>query len=322
METQGQQILFTGSVNPMLAEQIADELGLTLGNVELSKFANGEIYARFAENVRGKEVFLVQPACMGSGMDVNDALMELLIMASAAKLASARSVAAVVAHYGYSRQDRKALPREPITARLVSDLMKTAGIDKLVTIDLHQDAIQGFFSIPVTHISALPLFADHFKSMGLDPSNLVAVSPDISRAKTAKKFSTMLGCDIAIIHKDKPNHEQAEVTTLIGDVNGKTCILVDDMIDTASVLVSAAEVLRERGASRIYACATHGLFSEPALKRIEDSCIEKAVVTNTVPLPAGCQSSKIHVLSVAPPLAKTIRNMWANSSVSSLSCFG
>lgn len=318
MQPQKEKVLFAGSVNPELAEQIADELNMPLGNVKLEKFANGEIYARFQESVRGKEVFLIQSVCAGNGLDVNDGLMELLIMADAAKRASAHNVSAVVSHYGYARQDRKAASREPITAKLVADLMEASGIDNLITIDLHQDAIQGFFDIPVNHMTAMPIFVDYFKNMGFAPENLCVVSPDVGRAKAAKKFSTMLDCDIAIMHKDRPKHNQAEITALIGDVAGKVCILNDDMIDTAGSLVAAATTLQARGAAKVYACATHGLFSGPAYERIANSCIEEVVVTNAVPVPLEQQTGKIKVLSVAPLFAKTIENVFINGSVSSL----
>ena len=317
-ETQREKVLFAGSANPELAEQIASELNMPLGNVKLEKFANGEIYARFMESVRGKEVFLIQSVCAGNGLDVNDALMELLIMADAAKRASAHNVSAVVSHYGYARQDRKAASREPITAKLVADLMEAAGIDNVITVDLHQDAIQGFFNIPVNHMTAMPIFVDYFKNMGFDPDNLCVVSPDVGRAKAAKKFSAMLDCDIAIMHKDRPKHNQAEITALIGDVSGKICLLNDDMIDTAGSLVAAAATLQARGAAKVYACATHGLFSGPAYERIANSCIEEVVVTNAVPVPLEQQTGKIKVLSVAPLFAKTVQNVYANGSVSAL----
>lgn len=318
IQSQKEKVLFAGSVNPELAEQIANELNVPLGNVKLEKFANGEIYARFQESVRGKEVFLIQSVCAGNGLDVNDGLMELLIMADAAKRASAHNVSAVVSHYGYARQDRKAASREPITAKLVADLMEASGIDNLITIDLHQDAIQGFFDIPVNHMTAMPIFVDYFKNMGFASENLCVVSPDVGRAKAAKKFSTMLDCDIAIMHKDRPKHNQAEITALIGDVAGKICILNDDMIDTAGSLVAAATTLQARGAEKVYACATHGLFSGPAYERIANSCIEEVVVTNAVPVPLERQTGKIKVLSVAPLFAKTIENVFVNGSVSSL----
>ncbi|WP_251177899.1 ribose-phosphate diphosphokinase [Adlercreutzia agrestimuris] len=310
--------VFSGSVNPELADRIASNLGVELGNVKLEKFANGEIYARYQESVRGADVFLIQSVCAGNGYDVNDALMELLIMADAAKRASARSVSAVVAHYGYARQDRKAAPREPITARLVADLLTASGVTNVITIDLHQDAIQGFFSIPVNHMTAMPIFVDYFKNMSLDADQLVVVSPDVGRAKAAKKFSTMLGCDLAIMHKDRPKHNQAEITALIGDVTDKICILNDDMIDTAGSLVAAATTLKAKGAAKVYACATHGLFSGPAYDRIENSCIEEVVVTDAVPVPLERQTGKIKVLSVAPLCGQTINNVYTNGSVSRL----
>lgn len=310
--------LFAGSVNPGLADDISKELGVPLGNVKLEKFANGEIYARYQESVRGKEVFLIQSVSCGSGMDVNDALMELLIMADAAKRASAHNVSAVIAHYGYARQDRKAAPREPITAKLVADLLEASGVDNVITIDLHQDAIQGFFDIPVNHMTAMGIFVDYYKSMGLDPEEVVVVSPDVGRAKAAKKFSTMLDCDIAIMHKDRPKHNQAEITALIGDVTDKICILNDDMIDTGGSLVAAAATLKAKGAAEVYACATHGLFSGPAYERLENSCIEEVVVTNAVPVPLARQTGKIKVLSIAPLFAQTIDVVYNNGSIGKL----
>ena len=310
--------LFAGSVNPGLADDISKELGVPLGNVKLEKFANGEIYARYQESVRGKEVFLIQSVCCGSGMDVNDALMELLIMADAAKRASAHNVSAVIAHYGYARQDRKAAPREPITAKLVADLLEASGVDNVITIDLHQDAIQGFFDKPVNHMTAMPIFVDYFKQMGFKPEELCVVSPDVGRAKAAKKFSTLLDCDIAIMHKDRPKHNQAEITALIGDVKDKICILNDDMIDTAGSLAAAATTLKAKGAKKIYACATHGLFSGPAYERLENSCIEEVVVTDAVPVPLERQTGKIKVVTLAPLFAQTIKNVYNNGSVASL----
>ena len=307
--------VFTCSVNPSLADQVATELGTTLGNVKLEKFANGEIYARYLDSVRGADVFIIQSI---AGEHINDALMEMLIMIDAAKRASARTISAVVTHYGYSRQERKAAPREPITAKLVADLITVAGADDLITIDLHQDAIQGFFDIPVNHMTAMPIFVDYFKNKGIDPEEMCVVSPDVGRAKAAKKFQGQLGCDIAIMHKDRPKHNQAEITALIGDVTGKVCILNDDMIDTGGSLVAAAETLMSKGAKKVYACATHGLFSGPAYDRIQNSCIEEVVVTNAVPVPLDRQTGKIRVLSVAPLLARTIQSVYSNGSVSKL----
>lgn len=307
--------VFTGSVNPSLADQVATELGTTLGNVKLEKFANGEIYARYLDSVRGADVFIIQSV---AGEHINDALMEMLIMIDAAKRASARTISAVVTHYGYSRQERKAAPREPITAKLVADLLEVSGIDNIITVDLHQDAIQGFFDIPVNHMTAMPIFVDYFRNKGFDPERLCVVSPDVGRAKAAKKFSTALDCDIAIMHKDRPKHNQAEITALIGDVTDKICILNDDMIDTGGSLVAAAATLKAKGAAEVYACATHGLFSGPAYERLENSCIEEVVVTNAVPVPLARQTGKIKVLSIAPLFAQTIDVVYNNGSIGKL----
>ncbi len=311
-------ILFSGSVNPELAEEIAKYLNVNLGNIKHEKFANGEIYARYQESIRGADVFLIQSVCASETFDVNDALMELLIMADAAKRASARSISAVIAHYGYARQDRKAAPREPITAKLVADLLEVSGIDNIITVDLHQDAIQGFFDIPVNHMTAMPIFVDYFRNKGFDPKRLCVVSPDVGRAKAAKKFSTALDCDIAIMHKDRPKHNQAEITALIGDVTDKICILNDDMIDTGGSLVAAAATLKAKGAAEVYACATHGLLSGPAYERLENSCIEEVVVTNAVPVPLARQTGKIKVLSIAPLFAQTIDVVYNNGSIGKL----
>ena len=310
--------VFSGSANPALADGIAKELGIDLGNVKLEKFANGEIYARYLESVRGADVFIVQSVCSGSGHDVNDALMELLIMIDAAKRASARSVCAVISHYGYARQERKAAPREPITARLVADLISTAGANRVITIDLHQDAIQGFFTIPVNHMTAMPLFVDYYKNKGFDPEKICVVSPDVGRAKAAKKFQTLLDSDIAIMHKDRPRHNQSEITALIGDVTGKICIINDDMIDTGGTLCAAADTLLARGAEKVYVCATHGLFSGPAFDRIANSNIEEVVVTDAVPVPLERQTGKIKVISMAPLVGKTIERVYTNGSVAQL----
>ena len=317
-EMQKTMCVFSGSVNRALAEGIARELGVSLGNMKHEKFANGEIYARYVDSVRGADVFIVQSVCSGNGYDVNDALMELLIMADAAHRASARSVCAVISHYGYARQERKAAPREPITARLVADLIEIAGVDRVIAIDLHQDAIQGFFSGPVNHMTAMPIFVDYYKNKGFDPEKLCVVSPDVGRAKAAKKFQTLLDSDIAIMHKDRPRHNQSEITALIGDVTGKICIINDDMIDTGGTLCAAADTLIARGAEKVYVCATHGLFSGPAYERIENSKITEVVVTDAVPVPLERQTGKIKVLSIAPLVAKTIQCVYGNDSVSKL----
>ena len=317
-QTEKKLLLFAGSVNTELSGEIADELGMNLGNVKLEKFANGEIYVRYLESLRGADVFILQSVCADNNFDVNDALIELLIMVDAARRASANRISAVISHYGYARQDRKAASREPISAKLVAGLLERAGVDNVITIDLHQDAIQGFFNRPVNHMTAMPIFVDYFKKKLDDFSKVCVVSPDVGRAKAAKKFSNMLDCDIAIMHKDRPKHNQAEITALIGDVEGKICILNDDMIDTAGSLVAAAETLKEKGAATVYACATHGIFSGPAYERLENSCIEEIVVTNAVPVPQEHQTGKIHVLSIAPLVAKTIEAVFTCGSVSSL----
>lgn len=307
--------LFSGSVNPELAEEIAKELGVSLGNVKLEQFSNGEIYARYLESVRGADVFIVQSV---AGESVNDALMELLIMVDAAERASARTITAVITHYGYSRQDRKAAAREPITAKLVANMLVTAGVDRVLTIDLHQGQIQGFFDIPVNHLTALPILCDYYKAKNFDPNELCIVSPDVGRAKAAKKFSDMMEADIAIMHKGRPGHNKAVITALIGDVEGKICILNDDMIDTGGSVVAAAETLINKGAKKVYACCTHPVFSGPAYELLENSCIEELVVCNTIPVPKEHQTGKIKVVSVAPLLARAIRNIYTNESVASL----
>ncbi len=307
--------LFSGSVNPKLAEEIADELGVSLGNIKLEKFSNGEIYARYLQSVRGADVFIIQSI---AGAQVNDALMETLIMADAARRASARSITAVVSHYGYARQDRKAAAREPITAKLVANLMQTAGIDRVMTIDLHQGQIQGFFDIPVDHLTALPIMADYFRAKNLDTSKLCVVSPDVGRAKAAKKFSDMLDCDLAIMHKGRPGHNKAEITALIGEVAGKTCILNDDMIDTGGSVVAAVDTLKSKGAADIYVCATHPVFSGPGLERMANLDVKEVVVCNTIPVPVEYQTGKIKVVSVAPLFARAIKNVYENGSVSEL----
>ena len=310
-------MVFSGSCNRELSEEIAKCLGVELGNVKTTKFANGEIYARYLQSVRGADVFIIQSVASGDGNNVNDALMELLIMADAAKRASARSINAVITHYGYSRQDRKSAAREPITGKLVANLLEVAGVDDVTTMDLHQGQIQGFFNIPVNHLTALPLFADYFREKQLD--NLCVVSPDVGRAKAAKKLADLLGADLAIMHKGRPAHNVAEITTVIGDVAGKNCIVNDDIIDTAGTITAGTQALEAKGAKSIHVCATHGLFSGPAYERIENSKhIEEVVVCNTVPVPLERQTGKIKTISVAPLFARAIYNVFSNNSVSEL----
>lgn len=304
--------IFSGSVYPELAEEMAGHLDVELGDITLEKFANGETYARFMESVRGEDVFLVQSI---SG-DVNDALMELLIMTDAARRASAGRIHAVVTHYGYARQDRKAAAREPITAKLVARMLETAGIDSITTIDLHQGQIQGFFEKPVNHLTALNLFADYFEGLGLD--NLCVVSPDVGRAKAAKKLSDLLNADLAIMHKGRPSHNVAEITSIIGDVEGKNCILNDDMIDTAGTICAGMKVLKDRGAKSVHVSATHPVFSGPAYERLENSVADEIVVCNTIPIPEEHPNGKIKQISIAPLFAQAINNVFNNGSVSTL----
>ena len=272
--------LYTGTGNPALAEKIADILHLELQGLNIEKFANGEIYARFTESVRGDDVYFIQTL---AGSNVNDLLMETLIVCDAAKRASCSKFIAVIPHYGYARQDRKAAAREPITARLVANLLEAAGVDQVITVDLHQGQIQGFFDVPVTHLTALFLLGDYFKkNKDLDWDNTVVVSPDMGRAKAAKKLSDYLGCDLAIAHKGRPKHNVSEVMGIIGDIKGKTCIVNDDMIDTAGTLCGSVRKLKEMGAGDIYVCATHGIFSGPAIERLETAPIEECVVTDVI----------------------------------------
>ncbi|MBM6755157.1 ribose-phosphate pyrophosphokinase [Collinsella tanakaei] len=304
--------LYSGSCNRPLAQKVADILGVELSGLALEKFANGEIYARFDESVRGADVFLVQSI---AGPNVNDMLMELLVATDAAKRASARTITAVITHYAYARQDRKAAPREPITARLVANLLERAGVDRIVTLDLHQGQIQGFFDIPVNHLSALPLFGDYYNAKGFDTDQLVVVSPDVGRAKAAKKLSDMLGCDLAIAHKGRPRHNAAEVMGIIGNIEGKTCIINDDMIDTAGTLCASVRELKKMGAGDIYVCATHGIFSGPAVERLNDAPIVECVVTDSIPVEVG---GKIKTITVANEFADAINAVYAEQSVSLL----
>ena len=305
--------VFSGSTYPEFAKEVARCLGVELGKVQLEKFANGEIYARYLETVRGADVFIVQSI---SG-DVNESLMELLIMVDAAKRASARTVHAVVTHYAYARQDRKAAAREPITAKLVANLFTTAGIDSIITMDLHQGQIQGFFDVPVNHLSALWTLAEHIKTKDLDADNMVVVSPDLGRAKAAKKMSNIIGCEMAILHKERPKHNQAEVTALIGDVEGKVCILNDDMIDTGGSVVAAVKTLKSKGAKSVYVTCTHPVFSGAALERLNDPDITEVIVANTIPVDEE-NAGKVHVISVAPLFARAIQNVFGNTSISEM----
>jgi ribose-phosphate pyrophosphokinase len=311
-------MVFAGRSSHDLGDLIAQRLGIELGDVELTTFANGEIYVRFQESIRGADVFLVQ----STYAPVNDSLMELLFMVNAAKLASAHRITAVMPWYGYSRQDKKSAPREPISAKLVADLLQAAGVDRVLTMDLHAGQIQGFFQVPVDHMTAVPMLAEHFleRSYGADLSreDLVVVSPDTGRTKLANHFREKLGAELAVLAKQRPDHNEAEILMLIGEVEGKAAILIDDMIDTAGTLCAAARVLRENGATRVLAAATHGIFSGPAFERLVASEIEEVVITDTVPLPPGAPSGLLHVLSVDRILANCIHNVFCDESVSEI----
>ena len=311
-EDSKRMMVFAGSSNPELSEGVARHLGVELGNVKISKFANGEIYVRYLESVRGADVFIIQSMCA----PLNAMLMELLIMVDAAKRASARSITAVITHYGYARQDKKSAAREPITAKLVADILTVAGVNRVITMDLHQGQIQGFFNLPVNHLTALPILADYFESLKL--KDCVVVSPDVGRAKACKKLSDMLGASLAIMTKSRPDHNVAEVTHVIGEVKGKVAIVADDMIDTAGSITEGAKALINAGATQVYVTATHGIFSPPAYERIENAPITELVVTNTIPVPLDRQNGKIRVLSVAPLFAHAVQNVFNDESVSEL----
>ena len=305
--------IFTGNANPDLASEIAAYLGTTVGDSVVNRFNNGEIQVMINESVRGKDIFIVQPTC---GPIVNDNVMELLIMADAFKRASANHITAVIPYYGYARQDRKARGREPITAKLMADLLETAGITRVVTIDLHAAQIQGFFNIPFDHMPGGPLLAEYIKEKNLE--NMVVVSPDLGGVSRARGFAEILNAPMAIIDKRRPEPGVAEVMNLIGNVEGKNCILVDDMVDTAGSLTEGARALKKFGANEIYACCTHPILTDPALSRIAQSDITELVVTNTIPLAPAKKHPKIKVLSIAPILAETILRIYNDWSVSQL----
>lgn len=311
-------MVFAGRSSQELGQRIATRLGIDLGGVDLKTFANGEIYVRFEESVRGADVFLVQSTCR----PVNDSLMELLIMINAAKLASAHRITAVIPWYGYSRQDKKSAPREPITARLIADLLDASGVDRVLTMDLHAGQVQGFFGVPVDHMTALPMFVDDFKERvykGDLAEPLVVVSPDAGRAKLANHFAERLGATLAVLTKQRPDHNEAEITFLIGDVEGRAAVLIDDMIDTAGTLCAGAKVVKDAGATRVFAAATHGLLSGSAVERLSASVIEQVVITDTVPLPeAAIGSDLFRVLSVDRILADSVHNVFCDESVSAI----
>lgn len=308
--------IFTGNANPKLAQDIAANLGTPLGEIEVGRFSDGEVRVMVKESVRGKDVFAIQPMCQSEKFSVNDSLVELLVMLDAFKRASARRVIAVVPYFAYARQDRKIKPREPISARLVADLITTAGAERVVTVDLHAQQIQGFFKIPVDNIPAGPAIADYLEKQGLKGPEVVIVSPDVGGVGRATKYADDLKSPLAIVVKRRPQPNRAHVMEVIGDVKGKVAVIVDDIIDTGRSVVEAAKALMERGASKVYACCTHPVLSGEAMKGIEASPVERLVVTDTIPVPEGKRGSKLVVLSVAHLLSKAIRCIWENKSLS------
>jgi ribose-phosphate pyrophosphokinase len=308
-------MLFSGRANPELASRIADKLGVDLGPVTLKTFSNGEVYCRYDESIRGADVFIVQPTCANPelGLSANDALMELLLMIDAAVGASAHRVIAVTPWFGYSRQDKKSAPREPISARLVARMIEAAGADRVLTMDLHAGQIQGFFRNPVDHMTALFMLTQYFDDLGL--TDLVVVAPDAGRVKLNKKFASKLGAELAILDKERPAQQVAEIGYVIGDVKGRTAVLVDDMIDTAGTLRAAAQTVLDEGASRVYAAATHPILSGKAYENLAASGFEQIVVTDTIPIRAGAPDN-LRVLSCAELLTDSIRRIFVDDSVS------
>jgi ribose-phosphate pyrophosphokinase len=308
-------MLVAGRANPELAAKIADKLGVELSAANNKTFANGEVYCRYEESVRGSDVFIVQPTCANAaaGLTTNDALMELLAMVDAAVGGSAHRVIAVTPWYGYSRQDKKSAPREPISARLVARMLEAAGIDRILTMDLHSGQIQGFFQKPCDHMTALFMLTQYFDDVGLE--DLVVVAPDAGRVKLNKQFAAKIGADLAILNKERPAQQVAEISYVIGDVANKTALLVDDMIGTAGTLAAAAQAVRDAGARRIYAAATHGNFSGNAWENLAAAGFEQVVVTDTIPLPPGAPSN-VRVLSCADLLTNSIRQIFTEGSVS------
>src|SRR5580765_4286887 len=307
-------MVFSVRSHQALAQRIAEQLGVGLGEIELSTFANGETYCRFDESIRGADVFLVQTGC--EPVDRN--VMELLFMVQAAKLASAKRITAVIPLFPYARQDRKAKPREPISARLIADMLQLAGADRVLTMDLHAGQIQGFFTIPVDHMTALPLFARHFRDLGLTGEGVVSVAPDAGRAKMAQRFAEMVEGDLAIMHKTRPSHDQAAVTEIAGRVRDKVAIVGDDVIMTGGTLLANVKVLKEEGARDVWVFATHGLFCGNALEKFKNSDIAGIVVTDTVPIDMLNKPENLRVLSIGDLLADTIMNVFADDSVSAI----
>lgn len=316
MITHGKNIkIFTGNSHPELAKEIADILGVPLGKAKVSTFSDGEISVDIGETVRGADVFLVQ----STSSPVNNNLMELLIMVDAFKRASAGRITVVMPYYGYARQDRKAKSRDPITAKLVADLLTAAGAHRVLTMDLHAAQIQGYFNIPVDHLLGSSILAQYFVDKGFDEDDdVVVVSPDLGSVTRARKFADKLHAPIAIIDKRRPKANVSEIMNIIGDINGKKCILIDDMIDTAGTIANAANALKDLGAKNVYACCTHGVLSGPAFERINNSAIEELVMLNTIKLPEKDDLIKFKSLSVAPLFAEAIKRIYDDEPISKL----
>ena len=306
--------LYSGRSHPELAEEIADHLGVRLGQPNLQTYPNGEIHCRFNESIRGTDVFIVQTH-YGS---INDSIVEQLIMIDAAKRASAKRITAVCPFYGYSRQDRKSSGREPITAKLISDLLMAAGANRIVSVDLHSGQIQGFFNGPVDHLTAMPVLVGYLKRN--DPGEMVVVSPDAGRVKVAERYSQLLDAEMAFVRKLRPRGNTGSVQALdaVGPIEGRTCVLIDDMIDTAGTMCAAAELLADRGATEVWAMATHGVLSDPAIDRLKNSKLTRVVITNTVPLDDDRRIDKIEILSVAKIIADAIDAVFEDTSVSEI----
>jgi ribose-phosphate pyrophosphokinase len=315
MNLHGKDIkIFTGNSNRALADEISEKIGLPLGIATVGKFSDGESAINIGEVVRGSDVFVIQSTCT----PVNDNLVELLIMIDALKRASAGRITAVIPYFGYARQDRKAKARDPISAKLVANLITTAGADRVLTMDLHTPQLQGFFDIPVDHLVGVPLLANYFSEKFDDFSDIVAVSPDVGSVTRTRKFATHLDIPIAIIDKRRPKANVSEIMNIVGDVNNKKVILIDDLIDTAGTIVNGANALMEMGAKEVYACCTHGVLSGPACERIEKSCIKELVTLNTIPLPGDRPVNKITSLSVATLFAEAIERIYGDISISTI----
>lgn len=304
--------LFSGNSNKPLAEAIARELNLSLSSIEVGHFSDGETSVHIGETVRGRDVFIIQ----STSYPVNENLMELLVCIDALRRASAGRITAVIPYFGYARQDRKARPRDPITAKLVADIITSAGADRILTIDLHAAQIQGFFDIPVDHLEGGPILYKHFKHM--TDENFVVVSPDVGSVSRARNVAARLNCPMAIIDKRRPKANQVEIMNIIGDVKGKTCLLVDDMIDTAGTICQGAEALAKNGATKIYACCTHAVLSGPAIERLNASPIDKVVTLDTIEQPVEKRIDKLEILSVSKLLARAIENIYMDKKMSEI----